>query len=190
MSKNVKVNGGTYSSISVAELHLADGSGMAQFKDVDEITTPSGSINITANGTHDVTNYASAVVNVASEGGGESLPFGSYRYGTFTLAEDTAERDDVVEIECGLVKPRFFTYLKIDGIPTASYSHFGATSAFDPSDKDGSDGFKYTGVGYRIAATAESSGGYESLVYMNGKMVLTNINAMRAGVYAWIAIGD
>ena len=75
MSKNVKVNDKTYSGVSTVELPLASGSGKAQFKDVDEITTPSGSVTITENGTHDVTNYASAVVNVASEGGGGSVGY-------------------------------------------------------------------------------------------------------------------
>lgn len=70
MSKNVKVNDATYNGVSTVELPLSDGSGNAQFKDVDEITTPSGSVTITENGTHDVTNYASAVVNVAGESGG------------------------------------------------------------------------------------------------------------------------
>lgn len=69
MSKNVKVNDMTYNGVSTVELPLASGSGKAQFKDVDEINTPSGSVTITENGTHDVTNYASAVVNVESDGG-------------------------------------------------------------------------------------------------------------------------
>lgn len=34
---------------------------------------PEGEIEITENGTHDVTNYASAVVNIASSGGGTNL---------------------------------------------------------------------------------------------------------------------
>lgn len=70
MSKNVKVNDTTYNGVSTVELPLASGSGKAQFKDVDEIATPSGTKSITANGTYDVSAFASAEVNVSSEGGG------------------------------------------------------------------------------------------------------------------------
>ena len=73
MSKNVKmtVDGEvkTYNGISTVQIPTAEG-GTAEFKDVDEITTPSGSVNITENGTHDVSAYAQAVVNV--ESGGDS----------------------------------------------------------------------------------------------------------------------
>lgn len=68
MSKNVNVNGVDYSGVSQVQLKTTAG-GTALFKDVDEITTPSGSVTITENGTHDVTNYAQAVVNVESSSG-------------------------------------------------------------------------------------------------------------------------
>ena len=54
MSKNVTVNGVDYSGVSQVQLKTTAG-GTALFKDVDEITEPSGSVTITANGTHDVT---------------------------------------------------------------------------------------------------------------------------------------
>lgn len=68
MSKNVNVNGKDYTGVSQVQLKTAEG-GTALFKDVDEITVPSGTKTITENGTHDVTNYAQVAVNVESGGG-------------------------------------------------------------------------------------------------------------------------
>lgn len=67
MSKNVNVNGVNYSGVSQIQLNTADGKTVL-FKDVDEIITPSGSVTITENGTHNVSEYASAVVNVPTSG--------------------------------------------------------------------------------------------------------------------------
>ena len=69
MSKNVKVNNTNYSGVSIVQLPLSDGSGQAQFKDIDEISEPTGTKTITTNGTHDVKDYASAIVNVPTSGG-------------------------------------------------------------------------------------------------------------------------
>lgn len=68
MSKNIKLNDTNYNGVSTVQLPTTDG-GTATFKDTDEITTPSGSKTITENGTHDVSAYAQAVVNVPSSGG-------------------------------------------------------------------------------------------------------------------------
>lgn len=62
MSKNIIINGTTYSGVSI--VRLKTGGGAADFKDIDETVSPSGSVTITSNGTHDVTNYASAEVQV------------------------------------------------------------------------------------------------------------------------------
>ncbi len=70
MSKHVNVNGINYSGVSQVQLKTADG-GTAMFKDVDEIVTPSGAMNITENGTFDVSAFASAIVNVVANGDGE-----------------------------------------------------------------------------------------------------------------------
>lgn len=84
MSKNIKLNDTNYNGVSTVQLPTTDG-GIATFKDTDEITTPSGAKTITENGTHDVTNFAQAIVNVASSGGS------SMDSGVFTPEENTLE---------------------------------------------------------------------------------------------------
>lgn len=71
MSKNVKLNDKNYTGVSTVQIPTTDG-GTAEFKDVDEITVPTGTKAITANGTHDVSAYAQAVVNVPTGDGDTS----------------------------------------------------------------------------------------------------------------------
>lgn len=85
MSKNIKLNNTDYNGVSTVQLPTTNG-GTASFKDVDEITTPSGSLTITENGTHDVKDYAQAVVNVATSGGSSE---NAYEMGTFEITEVT-----------------------------------------------------------------------------------------------------
>lgn len=60
MSKNITLNGQTYSGVSEVELPVSGGT--AKFKDEDEIVAPTGKKNITDTAETDVTNYASAQV--------------------------------------------------------------------------------------------------------------------------------
>lgn len=54
----------------ITQWYVYDANGVQDDGSVDYINTPTETISITANGTHDVTNYASAVVNVS---GGSSM---------------------------------------------------------------------------------------------------------------------
>lgn len=86
MSKNIKLNNTDYNGVSTVQLPTTSG-GTATFKDTDEIMTPSGTKTITENGTHDVTNFAQAIVNVPTSGGSANSE-NSYEMGTFTLDAD------------------------------------------------------------------------------------------------------
>lgn len=102
MSKNIKLNNTDYNGVSTVQLPTTSGR-TATFKDTDEIKTPSGSTTITKNGTHDVTNFASAIVNVRTSGGSGSSE-NSYEIGTFTLMK--AQDNYTYEHKLGRV-PKF-----------------------------------------------------------------------------------
>ena len=77
MSKNVIINGTTYSGISEVSLPISGGT--AKFKDEDEIIVPAGTIEISTNGTHNVKTYENAIVNV---------PVGIAPSGSITVTEN------------------------------------------------------------------------------------------------------
>jgi hypothetical protein len=64
MSKNIVLDGVVYRGVSTIEFPTEDG-GTARMIETDSI--PSGTVTITENGTHDVTGYTEAVVNVVDE---------------------------------------------------------------------------------------------------------------------------
>jgi len=96
MSKDVLIGEQTYSGITDVQLKTTTGQA-ATFKDVDEIVTPSGEKEITANGTYDITGYASVVVNIPTEG--EAMTINTEASTTFELANGTEfRRGEVAEL--------------------------------------------------------------------------------------------
>ncbi len=74
MAKTVIINGKTFENVNRVDLPLADGSGLAAFRESSEVQTiPTAAKSITANGTYDVKGYASAQVAVPTEGSTPTL---------------------------------------------------------------------------------------------------------------------
>lgn len=121
MSKNVKVNETTYEGVSVVQLPLSDGSGNAEFKDVDEITTPSGSKTITENGTYDVSAYEQAVVNVPTSGGNESY---------IGLVDGSISGDIVLPDSINLIKGSAFKGTNITSISMKGVKEIGESAFY------------------------------------------------------------
>lgn len=123
MSKNVNVNGKEYTGVSQVQLKTTEG-GTALFKDVDEITTPSGSVTITKNGTHDVSAYAQAVVDVAA--GGSDGDDNTADFLTAIIEGNQILTEDVhftVPEGVKRIRPNAFANLASDGSTGYMYVH-------------------------------------------------------------------
>lgn len=111
MSINVTIDGTKYSGVDQVDvggksLHLES-----------DVVAPSGSVTITENGTHDVTNYAQAVVNVESE----EVSDGTYKdllVGAFnsTLSGDVILPDEVRKLPTNIFAGCKLTSIKMDGV--------------------------------------------------------------------------
>lgn len=119
MSKNVKVNGVDYIGVSQVQLPATAG-GTALFKDVDEITTPSGSVTITENGTHNVANYAQAVVAVESSGDGDD-----YRSLFNGMVDGTVSGDVVLPASVTNIRDYAFSKTQITSIEIPAVTNIG-----------------------------------------------------------------
>lgn len=121
MSHNLKVGTKTLSGIDKITAKNSSGSQV-------EFISPAGSKTITANGTHDVKNYASAVVNVPSSGNNADLSEyvkiadtwnytlkTRFNYGTFTPTSDQAV--SATSISVGF-KPKAFALRSASGMTT------------------------------------------------------------------------
>lgn len=110
MSKNIKLNETEYNGISMINIPTTSG-GTASFKDVDEISTPSGTKTITENGTYDVTEFATATVNVPTGGGSSAMETGTI------VGDDT----NTLEISVSSAKTHIVLWANIaDAIATAT----------------------------------------------------------------------
>jgi hypothetical protein len=96
MSKDVLINDAPHLGVSNVKLTTVNGE-TATFRDVDEVTTPSGKKEITANGTYDISQYESVIVNIPTEG--EAVVINSDTTTSFELAHNTEyRRGEVAEL--------------------------------------------------------------------------------------------
>lgn len=79
----IREKNGTTSTYKVSEM----GQAIRDITIGEGVTTPTGTIEIVTNGTHDVTNYANAFVNVLGSGG---VSIGNWHTGSFTIDADEA----------------------------------------------------------------------------------------------------
>lgn len=145
--KNVSVNGTNYTGVSEVQLSVTGG-GTANFRDVDEITTPSGSINITANGTHNVSAYAQAVVNVSASGSDDSQALLNAllegKGGTVTIPEGTLKIKDYAFYSCKNVSVKMADSVESIGASAFAYGEWLVVSKLPNSLKSiGDRAFQY-----------------------------------------------
>ena len=124
VTKEITANG-TYT----ASNDSADGYSSVTVNVPSSGITPTGSINITTNGTHDVTNYASAVVNVSSGGTPSAtahtiyFEFSDNTNTTITgYWDDSFVSDAITATEPTAYGQKTVTLAQLDGVTWYSYS--------------------------------------------------------------------
>lgn len=137
---------------------------------------PAGEIKITENGTHDVTTYASAVVDV------QSLPAGISKLSicTFTPKSDVA----AVYIAHGLgERPNFYFFFTLSGVGDgkAMWSKFGL--------RQKRDRFSETAAGQHVIVYNDSGGSPTSVTksYADSDVTAETIYHATGNTYTWKA---
>ena len=149
--KDIIIGDTQYSGVSKIKLNTVDGS-TAQFQDVEELGTPTGSISIAANGSYDVEKYARAVVAVPTEGGN-----GNMEMGTFTLEAESK----VVEIPVSSKK----THVVLWADPTTLLENAAVLSTF-----------ALTGIsGYGIFYASTNANGSNNMGYFAAESEYTAV---------------
>lgn len=153
---------------------------------------PSGIKSITENGTYDVTSYASAIVNIASSGGGEGGGETKWATGTISLVAGTQSNGTMFASITGLgFKPTHVIVYLRNSFSMSSTSYYGLS--FIQSGVDPTAVFvrKYsTSLTYGYAYTATNS--YVRLELNEDGFTLrsTSNNLYTGSYYGYIAIYD
>lgn len=115
----IRTKNGTEETYTVAQMADAILALSAEGSGESTGITPTGSIEITSNGTHDVTNYASVIVNVPTQTQTyENLP-SNIHVGTFTVDEaKNSENPIVVNHNIGIAP--LVVYIMVDEISSVS----------------------------------------------------------------------
>ncbi|MBO7693395.1 MAG: hypothetical protein J6T10_12265 [Methanobrevibacter sp.] len=132
-------------------------------------TTPTGTLNITSNNTYDVTNYATAVVNVpGGQSGYPEIPSYVVSNGTAskrTIALTGHEFDDIVSIANTGMRGAFL-YVNMTGVAN-----------FPNLTSVGGDGLSQT-----FAGTSITSASFDSLVNATGQLAFQQTFAFNANL--------
>lgn len=197
MSQNLKINGVNYNGVGSLKIHTQSG-GTAIFVDsAGGYIIPSGTKNIVSNGTHDVTSFASVLVDVPIPDGYISISdilthTTQQKSGTYTGTGKTLEN---ISIAVGF-KPKIFILVNDDAIYSDSaaspYSLLSAAMIYNDNGNEliSRSSFVLKGDFTKGYGRGGQSGGTCFKPTSNGVQgVGKNVKANRGMNYNWFAWG-